>query len=185
MDGHVGVEFPADINIGGKAAFDNKAFGLYILSQVGCDTSPEAPAEKNDVPGRDVFLFGEPFVCRFDIAVCSGLGGLTLTGAVAAVIEDEAVKAEFIQYIYSVEPVGHITTVSVAEQDRKIGFFGGDEPCREFQTVFRLENDIFKRQVDIAGIVGHLANGAVEKRRLHKVQCQPKDRVSDKNDQYD
>ncbi len=170
MDGHVGVEFLADINVGGKAAFDNKAFGFDIAGQVRCDTSPEAPAEENDFLCRDIFPLGEPFVCRFDIAVCSSLGGLTLAGAVAAVIENEAVKAEFIQYIYSVEAVGHITPVAVAEQDGEIGFFGGDEPCRQFQTVFRLEDDIFKRQVDIAGIVGHLANGAVEKRRLHKVQ---------------
>ncbi len=170
MDGHIGVEFLADINVGGKAAFDNKAFGFDIAGQVRCDTSAEAPAEKNDVLGRDVFLLGKPFICRFYIAVCSSLGGLTLTGAIAAVIEDEAVKAEFIQYIYSVEAVGHIPPIAVAEQDGEIGFFGGDEPCRQLQTVFCLENDIFKRQVDIAGIVGHLANGAVEKRRLHKVQ---------------
>ncbi len=184
-NGHIGIKLFTDINIRGETAFDDKGPGLDLCGEVCSDASAERPAEEDYFLRRDVFLLCEPFVCGFDIVVCSGFRRFALAGAVAAVVKNEAVEAKLVQYVYGVESMCHVAAVAVAEKDREGCIFGWDEPCRQFQAVFRLEDDVFKVQVDVAGIVRDLADGAVQKRWLHKVQCQRKDGIGEKNNQYD
>ena len=89
---------------------------------------------------------------------------------------------QLVQDIYRIQTMRHIPTVAVAKQNRQLGTFGGYIPAGKFQPILGTENYFFVRKVNIAGRIGHIANRAVEKFMLHKIQRPGEYAIRDEDD---
>ena len=186
-DGHIGVEFFADIDVRGKSALDNKGSGLDFVCQICCDGAAERQAEDNNLLGRNTFLFSKPPVGRSHVEVGSVFGGTSLAVSVAAVIEDEAIKAEGVKEINRIEEEHHIAAVAVAEEDGEFGVVGGldasrsgDEPAVELEAVAGFEENFFKIESKLRGGIRQFTNGVVNELWLHKIKNECKANIGHK-----
>ncbi len=108
-------------------------------------------------------------------------GRIAGTLPVAAIVKDEAVEAEVVEEVKSVEAMADVAGVAVAEEDGCFGVVGGDVPSGKGLAVGGGDAQVFEGQAEVGGSHFDLSPRHIEQFGLEDEQQQTQPQVHCRN----
>ena len=157
-------QLAAEIRNAGEGVLKDQPANRFAQRELGGHAAAEGFAERDDVPGRESLL-PQPREGRLRVEVGAGFVWRAFTLAVAAVVKEQDVHAEFQPGLAEVQTVADVAGVAVEQQQDEMragrGFLCGEKPSVQPHSIGGRKGSLLKWTAQQGGAVAEVAVGRV------------------------
>lgn len=171
-----GIDFGAHVGHRGEGGLEHQCRGAALPGQLGGDRGTQGAAEQYDCPGLVAALPGEIFPRGQRVPAGTALGGAALALAVAAIVDHQHVKAEFLKQAQRFQAVRNVAGVTVEEEQGVAAAAARHKPAVNAHPVICLQPYLLVIQADIGRRGDQSASGHVgQEKQFRLVEVNQRD----------